>query len=78
MSVTEIGFAELLQKAQFLIDADGNKRAVVFDYTLWEEILTLLEDLEDAAEINRLRKSGEEAIPWEQVKAELRGEGIDV
>ena len=37
-----------------------------------------LEDLEDTEEIRRLRKAGEEAVPWEQAKAELCGEGIDV
>ncbi len=73
MSVTE-----LLEAAQFLVDANGNKKAVMLDFTIWEELLTLLEDLEDAEEIRRLREAGEEAVPWEQAKAELRGEGIDV
>ena len=73
MSVTE-----LLQAAQFLVDANGNKKAVMLDSAIWEELLTLLEDLEDAEEIRRLREVGEEAVPWEQAKAELRGEGIDV
>ena len=56
----------------------GNKKAVVLDYTVWEELLTLLEDLEDAEEIRRLREAGEEAIPWEQAKAELRTRGVNV
>jgi hypothetical protein len=73
-----VSTTELLQTAQFLIDTNGNKKAVVLDYVLWEELLTLLEDLEDAEEIRRLHEAGEEAIPWEQAKAELRGEGIDV
>jgi hypothetical protein len=73
MSVTE-----LLQAAQFLVDANGNKKAVMLDFAIWEELLTLLEDLEDAEEIRRLREAGEEVVPWEQAKAELRGEGIDV
>jgi hypothetical protein len=73
-----MGVTELLKAAQFLVDANGNKKAVMLDFTIWEELLTLLEDLEDAEEIRRLRKAGEEAIPWEQAKAELRGEGIDV
>lgn len=62
--------SEVLQQAQFLVDAEGNKKAVVFDYSLWEELLTLLEDLEDAEEIRRLREAGEaeEALPWEQAK----------
>jgi len=74
----EMAVMELLQTAQFLVDVDGNKKSVVLDYALWEELLTLLEDLEDAEEIHRLRETGEEAIPWEQAKAELRSEGIDV
>jgi len=73
MSVTE-----LLQTTQFLVDAAGNKKAVVLDYAVWQGLLTLLEDLEDAEEIRQLRKSGEEAIPWEQARAELRAEGINV
>ncbi|MCY3544195.1 MAG: hypothetical protein OXH22_09160 [Chloroflexi bacterium] len=70
--------AELLQNVQFVTDADGNKTAVQIDYAAWEEVLTLLEDLEDAEEIKRSRASGEEAIPWEQAKVELRAKGIDV
>ena len=64
MSVTE-----LLQAAQFLVDADSNKKAVMLDFAIWEELLTLLEDLEDAEEIRHLREAGEEAVPWEQAKA---------
>ncbi|MCC7448584.1 MAG: hypothetical protein IT324_14285 [Anaerolineae bacterium] len=62
---------ELIQTAQFLVDAEGNKKAIVVDYALWEELLTLLEDLEDAEENRQMRESGEEAIPWEQAQAEL-------
>lgn len=69
---------EKLQTAEFVVDAQGNKRAVLLDYKVWEELLTLLEDLEDAEEIRRLREAGEEAIPWEQAKIALRAEGIDV
>jgi hypothetical protein len=74
----EMSVTELLQEAQFLVDANGNKKAVVFDFVIWEGLLTLLEDLEDAEEIRHLREAGEEAIPWAQAKAELRDEGIDV
>jgi len=69
---------EILQAAEFVVDAHGNKRAVLLDYKVWEELLTLLEDREDVEEIQRLREAGEETIPWEQAKAELRAEGIDV
>ena len=69
---------ELLQNIQFVLDTDGNKTAVQIDYAAWEELLTLLEDMEDAKEISRSRSSDEEAIPWEEAKAELRAKGIDV
>ena len=69
---------ELLQNAQFVTDGSGNKTAVLLDYAAWEELLTIMEDMEDAEEISRSRASGEEAIPWEQAKAELRAQGIDV
>lgn len=70
--------AEKLQTAQFVVDADGTKKAIILDYALWEELLLLLEDAEDAAEIAHLREAGEEAIPWEQAKVELRAQGVDV
>jgi hypothetical protein len=69
---------ESLQKAQFVVDANGNKMAVLLDYTVWEELLTMLEDWEDAEEVRNLREAGEEAIPWEQAKAELSADGVDV
>jgi hypothetical protein len=69
---------ELLQAAQFVVDAKGNKKAVVFDYSLWDELLTLLEDLEDTQEIRHLREAGAATVPWDQAKAELRTRGADV
>ena len=59
---------------EYVVDEQGNKRAVIVDYTLWEELIARLEDLEDALEMRRLREREEESIPWEQAKAEL---GLD-
>ena len=39
--------SELIEKAQFVTDSAGKKRAVLLDYALWEELLELLEDSED-------------------------------
>ena len=36
------------------------------------------EDLEDMAEIDRVRESGEEYVPWERAKIELRADGVGV
>ena len=62
---------ELLQNSQFVFDTDGNKTAVQIDCAAWEELVTLLEDIEDAEEISCSRASSEEAVPWEQAKAEV-------
>ena len=63
--------AEKLQAAWFVVDADGTKKAVVLEYALWEELSSVLEDVEDAEELDLLRESGEETVSWEQAKAEL-------
>jgi PHD/YefM family antitoxin component YafN of YafNO toxin-antitoxin module len=64
----------LLQSVHYVVDSDGHKSAVLINLDVWEQILTLLEDLEDAEEIRRAREEDEETIPWEQVKANL---GLD-
>ncbi len=73
-----MGIVEMLQTAEFVTDAQGNRKAVLLDYKVWEQLLALLEEWEDAEEIRRLREADEEAISWEEAKAELRAEGIDV
>ena len=49
----------------------------MLDYEQWLELLTLLEDLADLQEMDRVRNVGEETIPWEQAKVELRAQGVD-
>lgn len=63
MSITE-----LLQTARFVVDGDGNKKAVMVDYDIWEELLTILEDWEDAQEIKQMRMLKDDAISWGQAK----------
>jgi hypothetical protein len=38
--------AELMNSVQYLIDANGDKKAVVLDLAVWEEIVTVLERTE--------------------------------
>ena len=38
----------LLQSVRFVVDSDGQKSAVLANLDVWEQILTLLEDLGDA------------------------------
>ena len=63
---------ELFQNVHFVLDADGNKTALLLAYATWEQVMTILEDIEESEEISRSRATGEEAIPWEQAKAELQ------
>ena len=69
---------DLIAKATLIRDSDGKRKAVQLDWADWEDLLEFLEDVEDAEEIERFRASGENTIPWERVKAELRAEGVDI
>ena len=69
---------ELIDAARFVVDSDGRKKAVVLDYEHWQELLELLEDLADLQEIDHVRNTGEETMPWERAKEELRAQGVDV
>ena len=71
-------FRELRDAAEFVVDAQGRRKAVLLDYAVWKKLLDQLEDMEDSAAIEASRTSGEEFVPWEQAKAELRSKGINV
>ena len=62
---------QLLEKVKFVVDNNGHQSAVLLGLKDWEQVLTLLEDGEDAQAILEAREDEEEEVPWEQVKAEL-------
>ena len=64
--------ADILNSVKFVVNPDGHQSAVVVDLDVWEQIVTLLEDAEDAEEIKRARAIKEETIPWKTVKKELK------
>ena len=66
MTVTDI-----LNSVKFVITPDGRQSAVVVDLDIWEQIVTLLEDAEDADEIKKARTIKEETIPWKVAKKDL-------
>ncbi|MDE0631080.1 MAG: hypothetical protein OXH73_06215 [Caldilineaceae bacterium] len=68
---------ELLEKVEFVVDVEGQKKAVMLDYSIWKDLVSLLEDIEDSAEIEASRNSGEEVVSWDEAKAELRSKGIN-
>ena len=67
MTITEI-----LNSVKFVIEPDGHQSAVVVDMGVWEQIVTMLEDAEDAEDIKHRRTVKEESIPWKTVKKELK------
>ena len=80
--VPEVGVSEdfqaIVEKVAFVVDAEGRKKVVLLDYPFWQDLLNLLDDIEDSVEIEASRLSGEKPIPWEEAKAELRANGINV
>jgi len=58
---------QLLEKVQFVVDAEENKSAVQLSVEVWEELLTILEDLEDA-EQNRLAQENKEKLDEKRSK----------
>lgn len=60
--------AEILNSVKFVVSPDGRQSAVVVDLDVWEQIVTLLEDAEDAEEMKQARSVREETIPWNTAK----------
>jgi len=60
--------AEILNSVKFVVNPDGYQSAVVVELGVWEQIVTLLEDTEDAEEIKQARAVKEETIPWNIAK----------
>ena len=63
--------AEILDRVKFVVNPSGKKSAVMVDLDLWEEIVMILEDAEDAEEIKKSRTIREETIPWNDAKKDL-------
>jgi len=63
--------AEILETVKFVINPGGKKSAVMVDLDIWEQIVAMLEDLEDAEEIKQARAVHEETVPWNAAKKEL-------
>jgi hypothetical protein len=67
MTITDI-----LNSVKFVVEPDGHQSAVVVDMKVWEQIIAILEDAEDAEEIKRARSVKEETIPWRTAKKDLK------
>lgn len=63
--------SDILNSIKFVVDPNGRQSAVVVDMDVWEQIVALLEDAEDADELKKARSVQEKTIPWERAKKDL-------
>lgn len=63
--------AEILETVRFVVNPSGQKSAVMVDLDVWEEIVSILEDLEDAEEMKQAKMVREETTPWNVAKKDL-------
>ncbi|HNS62696.1 MAG TPA: hypothetical protein PKK96_16990 [Anaerolineales bacterium] len=63
--------AEILETVRFVVNPSGQKSAVMVDLDVWEEIVTMLEDHEDAEEMKQAKMVREETVPWDVAKKDL-------
>ncbi|SPF40306.1 conserved hypothetical protein [Syntrophobacter sp. SbD1] len=55
----------------YLVDEEGNRKAVVVPISDWEQILDALEELEDIRAYDSAKEDSTEAIPFEQAISEI-------
>lgn len=60
-------------KAQYIVDQDGKKSAVVLDMKTYQVFLRALEEIEDREAFDAVER--EQAIPYAQIEARLRRRG---
>ncbi len=71
-----------MEAINYLTDASGHRKAIVIDYDAFKRsgktgrdvVNKLLEDIEDLLDVEAVRN--EEIIAWEEVKAQLKNEGL--
>ncbi len=61
--------------AEYLVDEQGNRKAVVVPISVWEKIVEALEELEDIRAYDEAKGSPSEVIHFEQAVSEIE-EGL--
>jgi hypothetical protein len=55
----------------YLVDEEGNRKAVVVPISDWEQIVDALEELEDIRAYDDAKEDSTETIPFEQAISEI-------
>jgi hypothetical protein len=62
---------------QYLVDEDGNRKAVVVPISEWMRIVEDLEELDDIRAYDQAKSDPSEAIPFEQAVSEINEGALD-
>ena len=57
---------------KFIVDADGNRKAVIVPWEEWQEVLEALEELEDVRAYDEAKREPSDPIPFDQAVREIR------
>ena len=61
---------------EYLVDGQGNRKAVVVPISVWEKIVEALEELDDIRAYDDAKMNPSEIIPFDQAISEIN-EGTD-
>ena len=64
-----------VSKEQFVVDASGNRTAVLLDVKRYNELLEAQEELESIRAYDAAKSTGDEVIPFSQAIKEIEGAG---
>ena len=62
-----------MSKEQFVVDASGNRTAVLLDVQRYIELLEAQEELESIRAYDEAKSSGDEVVPFAQAVREIEG-----
>lgn len=57
---------------EFIVDADGNRKAVVVPWEEWQKVVEALEEVEDVKAYDEAKGHPSDPIPFEQAVREIR------
>ncbi len=57
---------------EYLVDEEGNRKAVVISMSEWQQIVHLLEELNDIRAYDEAKSHPSDAIPFEHAVSEIR------
>ena len=62
---------------QYLVDEEGNRKAVVVPISSWEQILEALDELDDIRAYDEAKREPSNPVPFEQALSEITEKVFD-